>query len=112
MATTVMRTHLRFHWEPTNLADFLLVGLLVAPMATEFDDINPDQNPELQWLLLTATYPTASAAVQDAAKNEEFDIRARRRVAQQQSSYFLVVFNPAGTTRNFQFYSRTLLALP
>ena len=112
MGTTVARTHLVVRWEPTNLADFLLIGVLVSNQNQEFDDINPLTNESLPWSFITKLYPMANGVTPDGSVFERFDLRAKRKMGPMENRYVLVVANPAGTPRNFSFYSRTLLLLP
>jgi hypothetical protein len=113
MGTTIARTHFTFRWEPTNLADFIDVGLIVGTDTQEADDLNPNSAFGLPWLLLTRLYPTGADGVTvDAQSVHMFDIRAQRKMPSFDNRYVLVAHNPAGAPRNYSFYARTLLKLP
>jgi hypothetical protein len=119
LGLTIMRTHVSAAYGPGAETGVLHIGLIVGstadiPVTGSAPTLDPVIHDELPWLYNSDVFPTFSGPTPDDGRPFQLDVRSRRRLAQPQSRYFLVVKSDAaaGAPDTFQWCVRTLVALP
>ncbi len=116
LGVTVMRTHLRLNWTYGAAADNVVVGLsVVRDSDIGTTRVNPNSDPELDWMLWEAIYADSmgAGATINTIVNLVFDVRSRRKVEELGQTYGLSLTNAnAATAGNPRVSARVLLALP
>jgi hypothetical protein len=113
LGITIMRTHMRALWGFATGDTFFQLGLIVGrdqDLVANTPNINSE--PELDWMLNTAYFPTYSAAAIDIGLTFEIDLRAKRKMDEMAQRYVMTIYNPEATARALIYQSRTLVALP
>jgi hypothetical protein len=116
---TVLRTLVRIRFAAQSLVDQFNVGLIVGrrrdiSSTTQPNpvDISATHDAQLDWAWQDTYYMSSSGATFDSNLLVNIDTKVRRRIRDNSETWMLVMQNPAGSARTWDFNVRTLVALP
>jgi len=114
LGTTVMRIHAQlevnsgaatagsFNWFGIKIADQVEITTTLALSSSVYDD----------WMIYDQVFSHFTGATVDATVIRSIDLRSKRKMEEMSQTLGLFVSNTSGVAQTYNWYSRTLLALP